>query len=75
MAVRVFISRDAAALSLGAEQVAQAIGSQAIARGEDVEIVRNGTRGMCWLEPLVEVEAPAGRVAYGPVTTNDIATG
>ena len=68
----VFIPRDAAALSLGAEDVAQAIAAEAKARKLDVTIVRNGTRGMVWLEPLVEVATPAGRLAYGPVTPKDV---
>ena len=70
MAVKVYIPCDAAALSMGADDVADAIAKQG---GADVEIVRNGSRGMLWLEPLVEVETPKGRVAYGPVTEDDIA--
>ena len=69
---RVYVPRDAAALSLGAEGVARAIAAEAAARGVDVEVVRNGTRGLCWLEPLVEVETSSGRTAYGPVTTADV---
>ena len=72
MATTVFVPRDAAALSLGAEDVARAIAAEAASRRIDVRIVRNGTRGMCWLEPLVEVQTPAGRTAYGPVTTGDV---
>ena len=72
MAVTVFVPRDAAALSLGAEQVAHAIAAEAAARAADVHMVRNGTRGMCWLEPLVEVETPSGRMAYGPVYPGDV---
>ncbi|PKM11962.1 MAG: formate dehydrogenase [Gammaproteobacteria bacterium HGW-Gammaproteobacteria-3] len=69
---RVFISRDATALSLGAEQVVQTLQQQATARNLPLEIVRNGSRGMFWLEPLVEVETATGRVAYGPVQASDI---
>ncbi|MQA31024.1 MAG: formate dehydrogenase [Luteitalea sp.] len=68
----VFVPRDAAALSLGAEQVAQAIAGEATARRLDTRVVRNGTRGMCWLEPLVEVQTAAGRIAYGPVAAADV---
>ena len=68
---RVFIPRDAGALSLGAEEVARAIAEEAARRGADVQLVRNGSRGLYWLEPLVEVETPAGRVAYGPVQAGD----
>ncbi|WP_204331200.1 hypothetical protein, partial [Proteus mirabilis] len=63
--IRIFVPIDAAALSVGAEAVARAIRREADKRGHPVEIVRNGSRGMLWLEPLVEVETPAGRVAYG----------
>ena len=72
MPTTVYVPRDAAALSLGAEGVARAIAAEAAKRELDVRVVRNGTRGMCWLEPLVEVLTPAGRVAYGPVTGRDV---
>jgi len=65
---RVFVPGDATACALGADAVAAAIAEQAQARGLDIELVRNGSRGLFWLEPLVEVETAAGRVAYGPVT-------
>ena len=68
----VYVPRDAAALSLGAEEVAQAIAAEARARKMDVAIVRNGTRGMVWLEPLVEVALSNGRVGYGPVSAADV---
>lgn len=71
---RLFISRDSTALSLGAEQVVTAIQQQATAKGQSVEIVRNGSRGLFWLEPLVEVETSEGRVAYGPVEVSDVAS-
>ncbi len=72
MSVTVFVSRDAGALSLGAEEVARAITAEAARRRQDVRIVRNGSRGMYWLEPLVEVATPNGRQAYGPVRASDI---
>ena len=70
--VSVYIPRDAGALSLGAGEVAAAIQKEASARGVAVRIVRNGSRGMYWLEPLVEVVTPAGRTAYGPVQPSDV---
>ncbi len=72
-AIRIFVPIDAAALSVGAEGVAQAIAREAQARSLAVEIIRNGSRGMLWLEPMVEVETAAGRIAYGPVAVRDIA--
>jgi len=70
--MRIFIPRDVAALAVGAESVARAFAAEFLARGLDVQLVRNGSRGMFWLEPLVEVETPAGRIAYGPVTAADV---
>jgi len=72
MSITVYVPFDAGALSLGAEAVAGAIGSEAKRRGADVRIVRNGSRGLYWLEPLVEVETPTGRHAYGPVRPADV---
>ncbi len=69
---RVFVPRDSGALSVGAEDVARSIATEAVLRGLPVDLVRNGSRGMYWLEPLVEVETAAGRVAYGPVTAGDV---
>jgi formate dehydrogenase iron-sulfur subunit len=71
-ATTVFVPRDTAARALGADDVAAAIAREAAARGVDVHIVRNGSRGLLWLEPLVEVATENGRVAYGPVTPGDV---
>jgi formate dehydrogenase iron-sulfur subunit len=57
---------------VGADEVAESIAAAAGAAGRTVRLVRNGSRGMLWLEPLVEVETPAGRVAYGPVAPEDV---
>jgi formate dehydrogenase iron-sulfur subunit len=64
---RVFVPRDATACALGADRVAAAIATLAEQRGIELELVRNGSRGAFWLEPLVEVESAAGRMAFGPV--------
>jgi len=73
MITRIFVPRDSAALAVGADKVAQAFEAEIAARGLDVTVVRNGSRGLHWLETLVEVETPAGRVAYGPVKARDVA--
>jgi formate dehydrogenase iron-sulfur subunit len=70
--IKVYVPRDAAALSMGADAVAKAIAAEAKKRNSKIEIVRNGSRGMLWLEPLVEVETSKGRVAYGPVKPEDV---
>ena len=72
MSATVYVPRDAAALALGADETADAIAAEAARRNVDVEVVRNGSRGMVWLEPLVEVQTADGRVAYGPVTPADV---
>jgi formate dehydrogenase iron-sulfur subunit len=69
--VTVYVPRDSAALSVGADRVADAIVRAAGEAKADVRLVRNGTRGMLWLEPLVEVQTPEGRIAYGPVAVED----
>ncbi|MEJ0035454.1 MAG: NADH-ubiquinone oxidoreductase-F iron-sulfur binding region domain-containing protein [Gammaproteobacteria bacterium] len=71
--IDLYVPRDSGALSLGAEQVAYAIGAEAKKRNIDVRVIRNGSRGMYWLEPFVEVVTPGGRVGYGPVTVKDVA--
>ncbi len=68
----VYVPMDSSARSVGADEVATAIEIQAAREGVDVEVVRNGSRGMMWLEPLVEVATERGRVAYGPVTPDDV---
>jgi len=73
MTVRLYLPRDAAALAVGADRVATAIEAEAKARDLPVSIVRTGSRGLFWLEPMLEVETPAGRIAYGPVTPADVA--
>ena len=71
-AVRIYVPRDAAALAVGADAVAQALARECAARGLPVELVRNGSRGLLWLETLVEVQTAEGRVAYGPVEAADV---
>jgi formate dehydrogenase iron-sulfur subunit len=71
--VRIFIPADTTALALGADAVAAEVARQARDRGLDIEVIRNGSRGAFWLEPLVEVEKDGWRVAYGPVNVRDVA--
>ena len=72
MAIRVFVPRDATACALGADTVAKLIREGAAGRGLDVEVIRNGSRGAFWLEPMVEVETDSGRLAFGPVGAADV---
>jgi formate dehydrogenase iron-sulfur subunit len=70
--VTVYLPGDSGALSVGADAVARSLAGECRARGIDLRLVRTGSRGMYWLEPLLEVQTPAGRVGYGPVTAADI---
>ncbi|MBF22055.1 MAG: formate dehydrogenase [Pusillimonas sp.] len=67
-----YVPQDAAALAVGANDVVAAIQAEAKKRQLIVNIIRNGSRGMLWLETLVEVVTPEGRVAYGPVEADDV---
>ena len=71
--VRIFVPADTTARSLGADEVAAAITAEAQKRGVAITLVRNGSRGLYWLEPLVEVEVAGSRHGYGPVTVADVA--
>ncbi len=70
--IKVYVPRDAAALSVGADEVAQTLESAIKLRKLDAKIIRTGSRGMMWLEPLVEVDVNGTRIAYGPVTAADV---
>jgi len=72
VSITLYVPQDAVALGLGANRVARALFKGAESRGLDVEIVRTGSRGLFWLEPMVEVGTPEGRIAYGPVTVADV---
>jgi formate dehydrogenase iron-sulfur subunit len=72
MTTTVYVSRDSAAVSVGADEVAETIKREAKAAGQDVLVVRNGSRGMLWLEPLIEVATPDCRIGYGPVTPGKV---
>jgi formate dehydrogenase iron-sulfur subunit len=71
MTLRIFVSRDAGAVAVGADEVALVLGLAAGKRGTEIEIIRTGSRGLYWLEPMIEVATPQGRVAFGPVTEFD----
>ena len=72
MSITVCVPQDSGALAVGADNVAAAMARLSTTSGLDLRIVRTGSRGLYWLEPLIEVQTTAGRVAYGPVTTNDL---
>jgi formate dehydrogenase iron-sulfur subunit len=72
MKMRIYVPRDAGAIAVGADDVVAALEQAAEKRGLPIEIIRNGSRGLYWLEPMVEVATVKGRVAYGPVGPADV---
>lgn len=71
-AIKIYVPRDTAAISVGANEVASEIQGHAIEAGESIQVVRNGSWGASWLEPLVEVAVGNTRIAYGNVTADDV---
>ena len=71
--VRVYVPGDSSAVAVGANRVAHGIERLAREKKVEIEIVRNESRGLYWLEPMVEVTTPEGRIAYGPVAPGDLA--
>src|SRR3984957_11498382 len=72
MKMRVFVPRGAAAISVGADEVVTALEQAAAKRDVPIQIIRNGSRGLMWLEPMIEVATVKGRVGYGPGTPEDV---
>jgi formate dehydrogenase iron-sulfur subunit len=70
--MKIYVPLDSAAKALGADEIADAIVAEAGARGMTVEVIRYGTLGMIWLEPLIEVETENGRVGYGAMDQADV---
>jgi formate dehydrogenase iron-sulfur subunit len=70
--MKIFLPRDAAALAVGADKIAAAIRAHAAANSIDIQLIRTGSRGMFWLEPLVELETSQGRIGFGPMTVADV---
>ena len=72
MTSKLYVPRDSSAVAMGADLVADKISQVSTATKADVEIVRNGSRGMMWMEPLLEVETASGRMGYANVTVDDV---
>jgi len=72
MTLRIFVPRDAAARAVGADRVADALVTEAHRLGIVLELVRTGSRGLFWLEPMVELETGGGRLAFGPMDPADV---
>jgi formate dehydrogenase iron-sulfur subunit len=74
MSFKVYVPCDSASIALGADNIARKIAAEAQNRKLAIEIIRNGSRGLFWLEPMIEIETAQGRLAYGPVKPQDVTT-
>jgi formate dehydrogenase iron-sulfur subunit len=74
VSLRIYVPRDTTAIALGADAVAQALIEEAGKRALDIELIRNGSRGMFWLEPLLEIELDKQRIAFGPVSAQAVSS-
>ncbi len=72
--MKVWVPADASARACGADAVAGAIAREANARGVALDLLRNGSRGMAWLEPLVEIETDGVRMGFGPMSPAEVPT-
>ena len=72
MSFTIYVPCDSSSISLGADRIATTIINEAKKRNIAIQLIRNGSRGLFWLEPLVEVDTPEGRIAYGPIQLNDV---
>jgi formate dehydrogenase iron-sulfur subunit len=72
VSVTIYVPGDMASVALGADEVAGALAIEAAKRGLSIRIVRNGSRGLFRIEPLVEVLTEAGRIGYGPVSPEEV---
>jgi formate dehydrogenase iron-sulfur subunit len=70
---KLYIPRDAVALGLGSDDVEQALVTALHERKIEADFAHTGSRGLYWLDPMIEVATPQGRVAYGPVGVEDVA--
>jgi formate dehydrogenase iron-sulfur subunit len=70
--IKIYVPRDSSAKAVGADEVAAAIAAEAAAQKISIQIIRNSSRGMAWLETFVEVETAQGRAGYGPIEVGDV---
>ena len=67
-----YVPQDSAAVAVGANEVAQALQKAVLSAGKTANVLRNSSRGLFWLEPLLEVDTPQGRLGFGPVAAEDL---
>lgn len=72
MSSRYFVPGDTTAAAVGADAVADALAQALRQRGDGEQLVRNGSRGAFWLEPLLEIEQDGERAGFGPVAAADV---
>lgn len=74
MSINIYVPRDTTAIAKGANKIAVLIERAALSRGVDINLVRTSSRGLYWLEPLVEVDTEEGRIGFGPVSEKNVSS-
>ena len=69
---RVYLPAGSVARAVGADTVAVALASEARKRNLPLDLHHTSSRGLYWLEPLLEVDSPQGRLGFGPLTEADV---
>jgi formate dehydrogenase iron-sulfur subunit len=72
MNTNIYLPCDTTANAKGANQIASLIEQIAEKNSININIVRNSSRGLYWLEPLIEIDSPLGRIGFGPVMEADV---
>lgn len=70
--LKLYIPCDSVARAVGADQVAEALLREAERRQLPLDIQRTSSRGLYWLEPLIECDSAQGRLGFGPITPHDV---
>ena len=72
MTTKIYVPRDSSAIGMGADMLAERVTQVAQSKNKDIEVVRNGSRGLLWMEPLLEVETESGRIGFSNVSCDDV---
>ncbi|MFJ3262166.1 formate dehydrogenase beta subunit [Pseudomonas sp. NPDC086581] len=72
--LKLFVSCDSVARAVGADEVTDALVAEAERRQVPLDIQRTSSRGLYWLEPLLELDSDTGRLGFGPLTVDDVPT-
>lgn len=70
--LKLFLPCDSIACAVGADELAHALTQEAERRALQIDLQRTSSRGLYWLEPMLELESDKGRLGFGPLTRDDV---